>query len=463
VWCERACGRALLVWMALAGCESGGDGAGSGGEAEPGPSALAGFGDPADCAECHRRHAADWEISSHAYAIVDPVFRAMVKLGQQDTEGELGNFCLRCHSPIADETGQAPVVRGKDGSFTQDLDSLDRIARQGVSCDACHTATEVHATANAEYTLTPDGTRRAGIDDPMANDFHASEPSGLVPVSEFCGTCHQVVSELYTESFVLEDTFGEWLGSRFNNGTQHCQKCHMPTYEGQAAVGGPMRTVHAHTFVGVDVPLVEPDAFPGYDRMRELVTALLQESANLSASFDASTATLNVDIENLAGHRLPSGATADREMWLELIVRDADGEVVFESGTPDARGDLRDDDAHHTLEPGTDPELAVYRQTMTFDPALEDASSTEPARNVDFLWEPNTETSVLVATGGHSRPSYALSALPPGAYQASLRLLFRSFPPHLLRLLEERAGLDPEVKQRVPVVEMERLQLDFTR
>ena len=56
--------------------------------------------------------------------------------------------------------------------------------------------------------------------------------------------------------------------------------------------------------VDLDKARLVTDPTPA-DRMRELVTELLQESANLSASFDASTSTLNVDIENLAGHRLP--------------------------------------------------------------------------------------------------------------------------------------------------------------
>lgn len=460
MWCERACRWALLLSAVCGGCESGEPVAP---DAEPGPSELAGYAGPSRCAECHPRHAADWEISNHAYAIVDPVFQAMVKLGQADTDGELDNFCVRCHSPIADETGQAPVQRDDDGVAFQDLNALDAVARHGVSCDACHTATEVHATANAEYTLTPDGTRRAAIQDPISNPFHESERSFLIPASDFCGACHQVVSELYTESFVLEDTFGEWLGSRFNNGGQHCQKCHMPSYAGRAAVDGPMRTVHEHTFVGVDVPLLEPDAFPGYDKMRELTAQLLRDSAKLSASFDAAAATLNVDIENLAGHRLPSGATADREMWLELVVRDGAGEAVFESGTLDARGDLRDADPRHSLDPGSDPALVVYRQTMSFDPALEDPASQEPVRPADFLWEPNQAESRLVPPGGHSRPSYALESLPAGEYDATLRLLFRSFPPHMLRLLETRAGLDPKVKGRVPTVEMQRVELSFTR
>ncbi|MCA9544766.1 MAG: hypothetical protein KC613_10265, partial [Myxococcales bacterium] len=46
--------------------------------------------------------------------------------------------------------------------------------------------------------------------------------------------------------------------------------------------------------------------------------------------------------------------------------------------------------------------------------------------------------------------------LPPGEYTVQVRLLFRTFPPYFLRLLEAQSGLDPAVKGRVPVVEMAR-------
>jgi hypothetical protein len=149
-------------------------------------------------------------------------------------------------------------------------------------------------------------------------------------------------------------------------------------------------------------------------------------------------------------------------MWLEVIIRDGEGKVVFESGTLDERGDLRVEDPSHTTRPGTDPQLVLYGQKMYFDPSLEDPPSDEPRRRVEFLWEPNAEESRLVPVGGFDEPAYDLGALPAGDYTADVRLLFRSFPPHLLRLLEEKGGLDPAVKERVPLVEMTRASTLFT-
>lgn len=42
------------------------------------------------------------------------------------------------------------------------------------------------------------------------------------------------------------------------------------------------------------------------------------------------------------GHNVPTGFDAERLVWLEVIVRDQDGEVLFQSGDLDPNGDLRD-------------------------------------------------------------------------------------------------------------------------
>jgi hypothetical protein len=220
--------------------------------------------------------------------------------------------------------------------------------------------------------------------------------------------------------------------------------------------------LHRHTFVGVDVSLLPKEEFPGYDAMRELSTELLQRSAELRVQKVTGTSALEVSILNLAGHSLPSGATVDRQMWVELSVRTSAGEVVFESGTLDENGDLRDEQPEHTTRPGSDPQLTVYRQTMYFDPRKEDPTSQEPRRMVEFLWQPNAEESHLIRNVEEVKPRYDLSALPPGDYEASVRLLFRTFPPYLLRELEHKAGLSPDVKTRLPIVEMETATLAFT-
>jgi hypothetical protein len=57
--------------------------------------------EPETCAGCHPDHYREWSGSMHAYAANDPVFLAMNARGQRDTGGALGDFCVRCHAPMA--------------------------------------------------------------------------------------------------------------------------------------------------------------------------------------------------------------------------------------------------------------------------------------------------------------------------------------------------------------------------
>lgn len=419
------------------------------------------------CGECHPRHVDEWRSSAHAYAMHDPVFTAMVAVGQKETEGELGDFCVKCHSPFGFRSGETSVRRdGDSGAYVQPTQGLSQAAMDGVSCFVCHSVTKVNTAANADFELAMDGVRRGPIMDPAPSPAHRSEPSALFERTEICGACHDVINP---NRVALEKTHIEWVQSIFA-GSQSCQACHMPTYRGAAAVGGKQRTLHEHRFVGVDVSLLPEAEFPGYDDQRERTRTLLEQSATLAVTPQPDARRLLLEIKNLAGHALPSGATADREMWVELVVRDAGGTVVFESGTLDGRGDLRVDDPERTLAPGTDPALVLYAQVMTVGGAAADAGAVAPtaprpkpnAQAVDFLWQPDDESSHLIPPGSTDRPSFDLSALPPGTYTADVRLLFRSFPPHLLRRLEQLAGLDPALKDRVPTVEMATASVTFT-
>lgn len=417
-----------------------------------------------DCASCHPNHVAQWRISPHAYAMRDPVFHAMVRLGQKETEGKVDQFCTRCHSPIGFDDDETQVYLDEEsGVYQQKTEGLSTEAMAGISCEVCHSISAIDETfpANAHFDLERDGVRRATIADPVESAAHESAYSSLHKDSEFCRPCHQVVSQFFSATLPLETTHTEWVQSTQK---KECQGCHMSEYEGQAAEGGPDREVHEHYFTGVDVSLLPREDFPGYDEMRDRAEKLLQNSAELTVEPDVDQRALSVSIQNLAMHALPSGSSADREMWIELIVENAAGEAVFESGTLDDNGDLRVDEASYTTEPGTDPQLVLYTQRLYFDPKLEDPASTEPRRRVEFLWEPNVELDEddLVRQESRDTRSYDLGSLPAGDYTANVRLLFRTFPPHLLRLLEEEAGLDPDVKDRVPTVEMERATVKFS-
>ena len=41
---------------------------------------------------------------------------------------------------------------------------------------------------------------------------------------------------------------------------------------------------------------------------------------------------LAIKVTNLTGHKLPTGYSEGRRMWLNVQVRDANGGLVFESG-----------------------------------------------------------------------------------------------------------------------------------
>lgn len=412
------------------------------------------------CAECHPEHVAEWRTSSHAYALHDPVFVAMVGVGQQETKGTLGDFCTQCHTPLGHVGGETAVHADGEGdaaTYTQPITGLSQNAMDGVSCVVCHSMTKVNGDVNAEFDMATDTVRRGPISDPDVSPAHASAYSGLFVDTHVCGTCHVVVNP---KNVLLEATHIEWEESTFA-GLKTCQDCHMPTYEGVAAVGHRKRTVHEHRFVGVDVSLLPENDFPGYDDGRAQAEQLLKSSATLAASFDPTTTKLELEIKNLAGHALPTGAVADRQMWVELVVTDASGNVALESGTLDENGDLRVDDPLRTTRPGSDPQLLLYGQVMLLEanPGTPDAGAT--ARPVDFLWEPNAARSNLIKPGATDHPSFDVSALPAGSYTASVRLLFRSFPPHVLRRLEAIGGLDPAVKGRVPTVEMAATSVSF--
>ena len=66
----------------------------------------------------------------HAYASDDPVFRAMNARGQRETDGGLGDFCVKCHAPMA--------LNEKATTDGLNLDAVPQ-ALHGVTCFYCHT------------------------------------------------------------------------------------------------------------------------------------------------------------------------------------------------------------------------------------------------------------------------------------------------------------------------------------
>ncbi len=113
---------------------------------------------------------------------------------------------------------------------------------------------------------------------------------------------------------------------------------------GQAAISGPKRPlIHTHNFVGANVFMT---TFLEAPEKAKLAEERLKAAASLrikppSSFVKGKSNKLEVVVTNKgAGHYLPTGLTEVREMWLYVVVRDARGKVVFESGVLDREGAL---------------------------------------------------------------------------------------------------------------------------
>jgi len=287
--------------------------------------------DPNACAGCHQDHFTEWAGSMHAYASDDPVFLAMNRRGQRETNGALGSFCVNCHAPLAVREGA-----------TRDGLNLEQVPRhlKGVTCYFCHTVDKVEGTHNNPLHLAEDGVMRAAIADPFQKGrFHDAGYSPLLDrdraeSATACGACHDIVSP---HGASIERTFAEWQQSTFSAAPRGvtCGQCHMPQGTAERTVaqiaGAPLRRTHSHAFPGVDVA-IRP--FPDMERQRDLVTAFLDTALQSALCVEplGGSSRIHVILDNVAaGHGFPSGSAQDRRAWVELVAWSG-ADVVYSSG-----------------------------------------------------------------------------------------------------------------------------------
>ncbi|MEE9383782.1 MAG: multiheme c-type cytochrome [Nannocystaceae bacterium] len=353
--------------------------------------------DPKTCESCHPKHYKQWLGSMHAYAADDPVFLAMNRRGQRETNGELGDFCIKCHAPMAVRLGATA-----DGLNVAELPRF----MKGVTCYFCHNVASVEGTHNNPLRLREDGTMLGSIADPYPNPVHDSAYSRLLDdnafeSSDMCGACHDIVTP---QGVHLERTFAEWKNSFYaapSPDDPHqpafyglmCSSCHMqrelnlgPIAEFEGVPGG--RGIHDHRFAGVDTVMTAfPDAELGPELLEEQLEARrAQRSYALFATLcvqemmDGGGHVVTAWLHNeSAGHAWPSGAAQDRRTWVE-VVASSDGRPVFETGVV-APGEA--------LLSVVDPVLWSFRDTML------DAAGDE----VHMFWDAVSVQSNLLPVG----------------------------------------------------------------
>lgn len=289
------------------------------------------FADSDMCGTCHVDVYKEWQGSMHRN-YENPAFTWANEQANKDTNGKTKDFCVSCHTPIGAITGEAKIISGT---------GLSALAKKGVSCDFCHTIDKVNPDwpGNASFHVSPGIVKRAQLKDSFSPK-HKTAYSKLHTESDFCGMCHNLSHPL--SGVVLEQTYTEWKRSDYAKKGVTCQDCHMPPKKGRAATRGPVRAKrYTHSFVGANYRFANHKL--AVENLRKAAKLDLTLSKEAAESGDALRATVKV-MNTGAGHYLPTGLTELRQMWLELVVRNKQGNVIFrerrEYGTvlEDAKG-----------------------------------------------------------------------------------------------------------------------------
>ena len=346
---------------------------------------------PAVCAGCHTGIHKQWKGSMHAAAFIDPVFQALWKIGEIETDGLTRNLCGGCHGAVGVMSNELTF---KDGEF-----QAPAIAKEGVHCDLCHTITASsfadtpnYEPGNASFVASPGSVKRGPRGD-SESPYHDTAFSELHTSSLFCANCHQVFHPV--NNFHIERTYDEWKYSIYAQNDIQCQDCHMMPVDiaaetartlkkqnnpGKSAVMGPQRdTIRTHEFVGANFTVPE---LLGNKKHAELARQRLKSAAEIGIDAPQSVTPgsmgkLSVKVTNVgAGHNLPTSLTEVRQMWLDVQVSDATGREIYRSGNLDEKGDIVNDprifNAHALDKDGKDTvkpwEMAKFKYNKTIPP-----------------------------------------------------------------------------------------------
>ncbi|WP_372639253.1 hypothetical protein, partial [Fodinibius sp.] len=362
----------------------------------------------------------DWSATMMANSARDPYWHAAVRrevMDHPESQVHIESECSTCHMPMAHYEakygGKTPEVFS-NLPINQAISRQNLLAADGVSCTTCHQITEDNLGTEESFvgrfgidTLNSLGKREVfgpyPVDEGLQNIMHSSSgflqaESKHIQLSETCATCHTLITEsLGPDGEVVGELpeqvpYQEWQHSSFVD-EQSCQSCHMPVVKEDVAIssvmGRPREEVSRHTFKGGNFFMLKMlnryrndlgvKALPREmdDAVNRTIDHLQSESAKMEFNrleVDGDELLAEVDITNLAGHKLPT-AYPSRRTWIHFTITDDEGKVLFESGAVREDGSIVgnvNDENPSTFEPHyteiSEPDQVQIYETIMVDP-----------------------------------------------------------------------------------------------
>jgi hypothetical protein len=439
--------------------------------------------------------ATDWRATMMANSFKDPLWRAVMEAEVTEhpaLKSFIENKCLTCHAPMARH--QAAVDGTNELSFADALRSP--LAGEGVGCTLCHQIQPGNLGSPGSFTggfqIGANREIFGPYDDvltmPMQRHVNYTPKLGRhTQDSSLCATCHTLFTPVLDEAgavrgqFPEQVPFLEWRQSEFARRGRHCQDCHMEREDKPVKVSArppwlePRAPFWKHQFVGGNVFMLrmlsddagrlDANASPAqFEVMIEEAREQLRRAAELevSALRDEGTLTLRVKVQNLAGHKFPTGHPY-RRAWLHVRVADAKRRLIFESGSTDKTGSIRgvpDGFTPHRDLITRPEEVQIYQSVMRDASGhatwsllrgaayLKDNripprgfTATGPdAEAIAVRGGAETDANFNAGSGGGDEVTYRITlASPPGRITAEVELLYQSISPEsVARLLKAR-------------------------
>ncbi|MEW6569791.1 MAG: hypothetical protein AB1390_01250 [Nitrospirota bacterium] len=364
---------------------------------------------------------AHWRSTMMANSGKDPLWQAKISSEVNRNpalQSVIKEKCSRCHMGMAryQAMTDGTTVGVLGSGFLDPGHYLHEAAMDGVSCTLCHQIQDINLGMPESFTgqyvidtssSPPDRLAFGPYDQPVKHPMEMH--SGFSPLwgiqitdSALCGTCHT----LYTPSvdaggnvigeFPEQTTYLEWEHSVMGGGLSFtCQDCHLPDAVGSVVISNrphwllPRSPFGQHHLVGGNsfmVNLLKTNASAigataDSDHFDATIARTNAQLQNETASVNVVSASINQDvlavvfnIQNKAGHKIPSGIPA-RRVWLHVTVKDARGQLVFESGRPQSDVSITGNDADLnplSYEPHYDV-ITSANQVQIYEPIMLDS------------------------------------------------------------------------------------------
>ncbi len=359
----------------------------------------------------------DWKATMMANSAKDPFWRAKVShevLLYPDHKMDIETKCTSCHAPL----GHFAAMHAGFEHYSIDSLVLDPLAKDGVSCLACHQHSKTglgfahSGNLNFDTAKVAYGPFISPLESPMvmATDYKPVY-SPHISSAGLCAGCHTLITEtidynsnLTGNTFVEQATYHEWLNSRYEVEEISCQGCHMPALtKGEFYLVNDIDidsrdTFYLHELVGANTTMLKLlkeniaalDLTASPENFDEVIAKtedmLRNRSINFELNFLEQTADslfFEVIILNKAGHKFPSGYPA-RRAFVEFVLQNQNGDTLFVSGNVDDNYEL-------------------MAQNNTYEPHYQIINSEDQAQIYELVFgDVNDNVTTVLVRGDHA-------------------------------------------------------------